>query len=885
MRLARCAPLLSVFLLPAAAAADAPLVAARLDAANFAALTPGGVDASAGVGDFAISNGTLCAVISDPSRESDLAPFGGALVDLGHCGRGDDQLVVVQPLANLARSGAVRADRVEPAATPEEARIATGGRHAGCDIETVYRLDRRDPTLLRITTRVVRREAGGRVFAIGDVALQTQHALRPFGFDSRGRAGADGFAHPAIDVDSARSVAAATGPADTRILVGAQTIEPGIAYALRATGASLRRDGVEPVALPIVSLSAETFSGVAAFAAPFWLGGDRLGPLQMLQTLWIDVPLGDTLVFEREIRVSARADVASLTDSLLRDGRRVSGRVDDAGASLVVSRAADAHVVTQARPDAGGLFAFTLPPGAYELEVLGSAGGSTQERLAVADRDLDLGAVAAPPRGRVALPRGTAMRLTFLGVKGTPDPRFGDERPDVRFGDQVPPSSALTRDVSLAGVASDPAEITLAPGHYRVLAGHGPEFDVTEAELEVVAGERAELAIAPPQRSVETPGWISADLHVHAAPSDDSALPLAMRVATYVAEGDEVLVATDHDMVTDYGPVIRQLQLASAIASVVGQEVTSSVATPEAPHTFGHANAFPLPHRPLESRGGAIRSEGRRLREVIADVHELGGDRIVQLNHARGLAGEGIEQHFFEHLSVGAGFDPHLSLQLPPNAVLLESGPRGTRDLDFDAIELLNGPSLDRYRRLRADWFALLRQGVVRTATANSDSHRAGEIAAAPRNLIRMDDDPARFDEAAFVRAVRTGAVVGTTGPILDASIEDAKIGETFHGRDTTIRADVHAAPWIPVSQIRVYVNGQLAHESDASQGMTVWFPHTFDRDAFVTVEVEGEADATYAARLPGFTPFAFTNPIYVDADGDGRWSAPEPLAAATAPR
>ena len=227
------------------------------------------------------------------------------------------------------------------------------------------------------------------------------------------------------------------------------------------------------------------------------------------------------------------------------------------------------------------------------------------------------------------------MRLTFLGEDGTPDPRFGAERPAIRFGGSEPPSSALTRDVSLAGVAADPAEVALAPGRYRVLAGRGPEFSVTEAQLEVVAGERATLAIDAPVRAVETPGWITADLHVHAAPSDDSAVPLAARVAEFVAEGDEVLVATDHDNVTDYGPVIRELQLASAIASVVGQEVTSSVSTPEAPHTFGHANAFPLPRRPQESRHGAIRSEGRRLREVVADVRALGGDRIVQLNHPR----------------------------------------------------------------------------------------------------------------------------------------------------------------------------------------------------------------------------------------------------------
>jgi hypothetical protein len=387
------------------------------------------------------------------------------------------------------------------------------------------------------------------------------------------------------------------------------------------------------------------------------------------------------------------------------------------------------------------------------------------------------------------------------------------------------------------------------------------------------------LAIEPPSRALETPGWIAADLHVHAAPSDDSALPLAGRVASYVAEGAEVLVATDHDVVTDYGPVIRELQLVGAIASVVGQEITSSVATPEAPHGFGHANAFPLPHRPLESRSGAIRSEGRRLREVIADVRALGSERIVQLNHARALPGDDTDQSFFEHLSVGRSFDPNLPLRVPPNAVLLEAGPGGARDLDFDAIELLNGPSLDRYRRLRDDWFSLLRQGVVRTATANSDSHRAGEVAAAPRNLVRIEtDEPSQFSEAAFVRAVRAGRVVGTTGPIVDARVGDAGIGELYAGREGAIRVDVHAAPWVPVAKVRAYVNGRLAHETEASQGMTVWFPHTWDRDAFVTVEVEGEPDAIFAARLPGFTPFAFTNPIFVDADGDTRWTPPDPL-------
>ena len=40
-------------------------------------------------------------------------------------------------------------------------------------------------------------------------------------------------------------------------------------------------------------------------------------------------------------------------------------------------------------------------------------------------------------------------------------------------------------------------------------------------------------------------------------------------------------------------------------------------------------------------------------------------------------------------------------------------------------------------------------------------------------------------------------------------------------------------------------------------------------------LEVEGSAEGIYAELYPGFTPFAFTNPIFVDADGDGAWSAP----------
>jgi hypothetical protein len=343
-----------------------------------------------------------------------------------------------------------------------------------------------------------------------------------------------------------------------------------------------------------------------------------------------------------------------------------------------------------------------------------------------------------------------------------------------------------------------------------------------------------------------------------------------------VAQGAEVLVATDHDHVTDYGPVVRERGRASELATVVGQEITSNVRSQEAPFTFGHANVFPLPYRPQRHRKGAIASEERRLRRVIADVRALGGERIVQLNHPRPSRDRLKLNALFTHLAVsGEPFDPKRPLTAAPNAALLEPDPAtGVRDLDFDAIELWNGDHMGRYQRVREDWFALLRQGVVKTATANSDSHRLGEVAAAPRTYLEAKHDSAgAFDEAELVRALREGRVFGTSGPIPSVRLGEARIGDRYAGRAARLLVEVRAAPWVPVARVRVYVDGWLAREAPIERNASAEFALTFEHDTFVTVEVEGDPDPRFGALLPYFTPFAFTNPIFVDADSDGAWS------------
>ena len=73
----------------------------------------------------------------------------------------------------------------------------------------------------------------------------------------------------------------------------------------------------------------------------------------------------------------------------------------------------------------------------------------------------------------------------------------------------------------------------------------------------------------------------------------------------------------------------------------------------------------------------------------------------------------------------------------------------------------------------------------------------------------------------------------------------------------------------------RAYVNGRLLSEQPLDDsGRAVW-ALTFPRDAFVTVEVEGDPTPVFDALLPGSIPLAFSNPIFVDADADGVWTPP----------
>ena len=856
-------------------AAPNELVAERITAPRYDALIVGGPDADAGVGDYALSNGVLCAAIAAPEHETFLSPRGGTLVDLGHCGRANDQWSSLHGMPDFDREQLLPISRVRVEVSGGAARAISEGEADGVRVRITHTLSRAEPELLRVTTELTRLAGGERVLGYGELAMHASAQLRSFHVLRSDPARSRGFHHPGTD--SFSTTLDMVSNADVNVLVGSEGL-PEIAYGLELLRARVTGAGGAARDVPTLSITAEDFTLAAVLPRAFWFGDGAPSLSQLLQIPFMSLREGETLVLERAIHVGRRSDVASVLDRLLPNAVTVTGRVDDARAQIHFATAAGAPI-SEVRPERDGRFALRLPPGRYRARALAPGGRELTREIVVRPSGAKLAPLALGAPATLVLPRGQTMRLVFVGLGETPNPHFDDDPLGFRVGEAKLRKGDADNVISLASAETDPRELALTPGRYRVIATRGLEYTLRETQLTLAAGERRALALEAPPRAFETPGWIGADLHVHSAPSMDAALPMPQQLAAFAAHGGELIVTAEHDRIVDASETIARLGLEGRIASVIGAEVTSTFHGDETLFTIGHLNAFPLRYVRTAYRGGAPRSEGLRVRSVIAELRAAAGEPFVQINHPRGSTPDDVRDGaFFSHLGVkGKPFAPARPLLAGRNRSLVEPDARGLRDVDFSGIEILNGKRQDRYRLARADWLSLLLQGERRTATANSDSHSLGEIVAVPRNYVALPDDAiARFDEAAFLAALKAGRSFGTNGPFVFAKLGEAGVGDTFAGTAGTLALEIRAAPWVPVREVRVYVNAQLvARKALAAGERRTSFPLRFSRDAFVFVEAEGPAQEPYASVLPGHRPLAFTNPIFVDVDRDGAWTPP----------
>ena len=857
----------------------AEVVAARINDSNFDAYHVGGPDSDAGIGDWFLSNGTICAAISDVNHEGAISPRGGVLIDLGHCGANDDQFVLLQPMLNLSQNHVVPVSEIEAGQADGRAWITTKAQFVGVEIVTTYALSEAEPEVLSLSQRARRVAEGEALFSIGQILLHTSGQTPVFSMNRSQPEGSAGFAYPESDRRSLTSLLSALIATDLAVLVGAEGMPP-ISYGIeRVSGHVLEEGEKKPVGS--FSVSGQHFTFLNSTTRPPWVGATDEAPslLQLAQIPFMDIE-GETLLeADYRIHVGDRADVASITDRVLTGTRQIEGRVDDATARLHIDLESGTPF-TQVRPNADGRFSVALPPGRYAVRADAPGNRSTTASWEVTEgaapqavADLTLGAATW-----VRLPKNFVGRLTFLAKDGSGPVIFGSSLLGQKMGDTKIAGGTEAPYLNLAKSPLDPDRVVVPAGAYRVVAVRGPEYESRVIELEAKAGREATLNVAPLARVSPTPGWISADFHVHSGESFDSGLPQPQQIIAFAASGAEVLVATEHDRIVDPRPAIAAAGQNSRLVSITGVEVTGAFVGEGTPYGTTHMNAFPTEPVAKAYRAGAPNLEGRRMRDALADIRAMSSKPFIQLNHPRTLSDEEEGDGYFEHMNfVGEPFDPTKPLAEAPNAVLIEPSPtHGGTDLDFHGVELINGTSMLRYRRVRADWFSLLLQGERIVGLSNSDSHRLGVIVGLPRSYVAQADDGLEaYDEAELLDSVRAGRVWGTSGPMLSVQLDDAKIGELHSGKSGTLRLAVDAAPWVPITEWRAYVNGELVHRAPIARGEEASLPLAFAADAFVTVEIEGPAEGLYKEALPDFTPFAFTNPIFVDADGNGRFDAP----------
>jgi len=447
------------------------------------------------------------------------------------------------------------------------------------------------------------------------------------------------------------------------------------------------------------------------------------------------------------------------------------------------------------------------------------------------------------------------------------------------------------------------------PGTYELVVSRGPEYELVRTTIILKEGQFVEKEVAL-TRAYESPGWNHADLHVHASPSTDSGLPIAERVTSLAAEGVDVAVATDHNYVTDYAPAIAAEGLEPWLLGIPGVELTT--------FEMGHFNAYPLavdrgntrgrrfpgtgPAPPPSLRPAPPRPPPPRLGVFVpygdgfaADKFSYDFDALELLTGKR----DELVHHYRAPSPLPPG--PLPDPQPVPGEIVVGSDGR------------------PQYPGTVETWFSLLEHGHKATGLGTSDTHKLlGDEPGYARTLLQVGvgkDTPGGFDRDDVIDAIRAHRAITTNGPLLELPVGQGTTGDTVTGPQTQARVRVRTASWDKVDRVIVYVNGLIVLDQAIpitdGDDYEVMVPLALTRDSWVVAEVTGsvnmfpvvtpvefpplEASVLITALSSGLdlsslplasplvpdtthvvTPYAITNPIWIDLDGNG-WTAPLP--------
>jgi hypothetical protein len=452
-------------------------------------------------------------------------------------------------------------------------------------------------------------------------------------------------------------------------------------------------------------------------------------------------------------------------------------------------------------------------------------------------------------------------KVTFIGLAPSKTPYFEPENPaETKKYWESFKNSVFPEEGEL--------EVKLAIGTYLVYASRGPEHSMDKKVIEVLEDEPLELTFRI-DKVVKTPNLISIDPHMHTTYSDGR-MGIAERLKSVIAEGVDVAVACDHNTITDYYPTLKKLRLNKYLAVIHGNEVTIS--------GMIHYNTYSVKYSPEEEGNGAISPLSEEVTPLFEASRQKDPGIILQVNHPR---------------SGTLGYFNNYQLDLESAATVHENF-----DISFDILEIMNGPYFysSNFTAIE-DWFHLLNRGYYYPLIGSSDAHGIdrGEPGYSRTFVSYEGGENDSLDWNTLSRAILKGQSFSTNGPIVEFRVNNKYTsGDTLtatNGR-VDVSVKVWSAPWIAVDEVRLIVNGErriiLPVQTKKEVIQKFSLPPlgiSLEEDSYIVVEILGKESLYPVLQRQSWSgysanatlPYALTNPVFIDVDGNGKFDPPLP--------
>ncbi|WP_425400112.1 CehA/McbA family metallohydrolase [Aeoliella sp.] len=582
------------------------------------------------------------------------------------------------------------------------------------------------------------------------------------------------------------------------------------------------------------------------------------------------VPAGGSVLFERRLYVAP--DTLTLVDHIASDRKLPTGRIDvrvtdgKAVADAYVKAMQGGQLIGSGHTDSTGHLKTALPAGKYQWEV--EANGRTQSSQAT---QVDVGKSSTV---HVKLPQLGTVAGRITDDDGNPIPCriafFGQDVPNPNFG----PDSAVYGVRNLWHTPHGQFEVDLLPGKYELLISYGPEYDALVETIEVEAGNHTSVE-GQLKHSVDTTGWISAELHSHSSPSGDNTSSQKGRVLNLLVEQLEFIPCTEHQRISSYQDHLVEFDAVDRVLTCSGMELTGQ------PLPINHQNVFPLKLHSHTQDGGApaidVDPEVQIERIALWDNHS---DKVVQINHPN------VAQMIGDRDLDGTpdrGFRKMFHF-----ADIIEVHPLSKV---FEDLELGGEDRKDRGNAVM-NWIQMLNLGYRIPGVVNTDAHWNYYGSGWRRNYVRAKSDvPSELELMDVCHALEHGQVVMTNGPFLEVEVSDAqnKVGPgddlRCEDQQVSVHVRVQCPNWLDVNRVQFFLNGSPAgkynftrteHAEYFDNGVVKFdrsfdLPVTTDTHLIVVAAAEGrQIGRVYGEEQGTAMPIAVSNPIYIDTDGNG---------------